>query len=116
MNRLKKNRGIARPWPFRVRQVGSGHSFALYRKFEASLHFSFLISKMRIRIPSSAKFIEGERDMTLENASSSVESFVYAKEGFPGGSEVKNPSANAGDAGSIPESGRFPGEGNSNPL
>ena len=32
---------------------------------------------------------------------------------------VKNPPANAGDirdVGSIPESGRFPGEGNSNPL
>ena len=28
---------------------------------------------------------------------------------------VKNLSANAGNAGSIPESGRFPGEGNSNP-
>ena len=29
---------------------------------------------------------------------------------------VKNPLANAGDAGLIPESGRFPGEGNGNPL
>ena len=29
---------------------------------------------------------------------------------------VKNPLANAGDAGSIPGSGRFPGEGNGNPL
>ena len=29
---------------------------------------------------------------------------------------VKNPSANAGDVNSIPESGRFPGEGNGNPL
>ena len=27
---------------------------------------------------------------------------------------VKNPSANAGDMGSIPESGRSPGEGNGN--
>ena len=34
---------------------------------------------------------------------------------FPGGSVVKNP-ANAGDAGSIPGSGRSPGEGNGNPL
>ena len=36
-----------------------------------------------------------------------------------GGSVVKNPPANAGVAGdlsSIPESGRFPGEGNGNPL
>ena len=36
--------------------------------------------------------------------------------GFPGGSVVKNPPANAGDAGSMPGSGRSPGEGNGNPL
>ena len=39
--------------------------------------------------------------------------------GFPGGSVVKNPPANAGDlrdAGSIPGLGRSPGEGNCNPL
>ena len=29
---------------------------------------------------------------------------------------VKNPLANAGDVGLIPESGRSPGEGNGNPL
>ena len=34
--------------------------------------------------------------------------------GFPAGSAVKNPSANAGDAGLIPRSGRSPGEGNGN--
>ena len=36
--------------------------------------------------------------------------------GSPGSSEVKNPSANAGDTGSIPGSGRYLGEGNGNPL
>ena len=39
--------------------------------------------------------------------------------GFPGGSLVKNPPANAGDggdAGSIPGLGRSPGGGNGNPL
>ena len=35
---------------------------------------------------------------------------------FPGGSVVKNPPANAGDLGSIPGQGRFPQEGNGNPL
>ena len=34
----------------------------------------------------------------------------------PNGSEVKIPPANAGDLGSIPGSGRSPGEGNGNPL
>ena len=36
--------------------------------------------------------------------------------GFPDGSVVKNPPANGGDVGLIPESGRPPGGGNSNPL
>ena len=39
--------------------------------------------------------------------------------GFPGGSVVKNPPANAGDAGdvgSIPRSGRSPVRGNGNPF
>ena len=36
--------------------------------------------------------------------------------GFLGGSTVKNPPANAGDASSIPGSGRTPGEGNGNQL
>ena len=39
--------------------------------------------------------------------------------GFPGGSAVKNPCARAGDTGdlgSVPGSGRSPGEGNGNPF
>ena len=36
--------------------------------------------------------------------------------GFPGGTVVRNPTANVGDVGSIPGSGRSPGEGNSNLL
>ena len=35
---------------------------------------------------------------------------------FPGGSEVKASARNAGDLGSIPGSGKSPGEGNGNPL
>ena len=36
--------------------------------------------------------------------------------GFPGGLEGKASTCNVGDLGSIPESGRSPGEGNGNPL
>ena len=36
--------------------------------------------------------------------------------GLTSGSVVKNILANAGDEGSIPESGRSPGGGNGNPL
>ena len=41
---------------------------------------------------------------------------VKLKLGFPGGSEVKVSACNAGDLGSIPGSGRSPGEGNDNLL
>ena len=36
--------------------------------------------------------------------------------GFPGGSAGKESALSAGDLGSIPGSGSFPGEGNGNPL
>ena len=36
--------------------------------------------------------------------------------GFPGGLHGKESTCNVGDLGSIPGSGRFPGEGNGNPL
>ena len=36
--------------------------------------------------------------------------------GLPGGSEGKASACNVGDLGSIPGSGRYPGEGNANPL
>ena len=35
---------------------------------------------------------------------------------FPGGSDSKESACNAGKPGSIPGSGRSPGEGNGNPL
>ena len=38
------------------------------------------------------------------------------KQGFPGGSAIKNPPAKARDAGSIPGLGRSPGYGNGNPF
>ena len=37
-------------------------------------------------------------------------------QGFPGGSDGKESASNAGDWGSIPGSGRSPGEGNGYPL
>ena len=36
--------------------------------------------------------------------------------GFPGGSDSEEFACSAGDAGSIPGSGRSPGEGDGNPL
>ena len=45
-----------------------------------------------------------------------VEIITYEAMGFPGGSGDKESDCNAGDLGLIPGSGRFPGEGNGNPL
>ena len=36
--------------------------------------------------------------------------------GFPGGSDDKESACNAEDLGSVPGSGKFPGEGNDTPL
>ena len=41
---------------------------------------------------------------------------LYDNPWLPGGSEVKASACNAGDVGSIPGSGRSPGEGNGTPL
>ena len=53
-----------------------------------------------------------------DQASVSRKFGVHSEEqkGFPGGSVVKNLSANAGDANSIAGLGRSPGEGNGNPC
>ena len=42
-------------------------------------------------------------------------SFIHC-EGSPGGSAGKESACNAGDLGSVPVSGRCPGEGNGHPL
>ena len=49
-------------------------------------------------------------------ATSEIYGSLMWLQGFPGGSVVKNPPANAGDTDSIPGAGRSPGEGNGNPL
>ena len=61
--------------------------------------------------------LEGEV-LTTGSPGKSLETsdpFYEYIQGFPGGSVVKNPSASAGDVGSIPGLGRSPGEGNGNP-
>ena len=45
-----------------------------------------------------------------------ISKLLIYRMGFPGGSEGKASARNAGDLGSIPGSGRSPGEGNGNPL
>ena len=49
----------------------------------------------------------------LETFQKSSNNFIL---GFPDGSDSKESACNAGDPGSIPGSGRSPGEGNGKPL
>ena len=44
------------------------------------------------------------------------EEYLAHSRGFPGGSDGEESTCNVEDLGSIPGSGRFPGEGNGNPL
>ena len=45
-----------------------------------------------------------------------LRTFYYQAQDFPGGAEVKNLPANAGDSGSVSGSGRSPRGGNDKPL
>ena len=51
-----------------------------------------------------------------EQQGDSVIHIRSSSRGFPGGSDGKESTGNGGDLGSIPGSGRSPGEGNGNPL
>ena len=53
------------------------------------------------------------RDLVLM---ASLEEYYMVPLGFPGDSDGKESACNAGDPGSIPGLGRYPGEGNGNPL
>ena len=51
-----------------------------------------------------------------KNGLSSEVTFFQFYSYFPGGLDGKVSACNAGDLGSVPGSGRFPGGGNGNPL
>ena len=51
-----------------------------------------------------------------EARTGSFYTFSTKKQGFPGGSAVKNPPAIAGEVNLIPELGQSPREGNGNPF
>ena len=59
---------------------------------------------------------EESREKEMATHSSILGFPLWLSVGFPGGSEVKASTCNAGDPGSITGSGRVPGEGNGNPL
>ena len=68
------------------------------------------------------RLIKGQNNLKYQSEHSNVDfkmaccMFPVLGWGFPGGSDSKESACNVGDLGSIPGSGRSPGEGNGNPL
>ena len=63
---------------------------------------------------------QGVYDLTGSNQIGKIQRRINCnrnlKHRFPGGSDGKESACNTTDLGSIPGSGRYPGEGNGNPL
>jgi len=57
-----------------------------------------------------------EENEEQENKTMNRASLTFKYKGFPGGSDGKESTCNAGDLGSIPEPGRCPRGGNGNPF
>ena len=78
------------------------------------IYYVFYLSIVQFFSIPTRKFQESKNFVLLAHDESLV-----PRMGFPGGTVVKNPSANAedtGETGLIPVWGRSPGEGNGNPL
>ena len=94
--------------------------------WKSSVASSFLIRKVGMRkqlleplaLFSSLFYSCGSQDTGRQHIQSHTGNFPLSLifRGFPGGSVVKNPPANAGDMGLIPGSGRSTGGGNGNSL
>ena len=75
------------------------------------------------RLPSSVPIMSSNDNLTTcfwllqySNHCSSLSPLFCSFHRFPGGSDSKESTCNAGDPGLIPGSGLFPGEGHGNPL
>ena len=75
--------------------------------WEAELFHDYSISRAQF-ISHSFFFLKKGANICL--------ALIRGQVGIPGGSDGKESSCNAGDLGSIPGSGRSPGEGNGYPL
>ena len=86
-------------------------SYSIYHSlFDISLNIIFSRS---VHIAASGRI---SFFLCLSNILFYTHTHTHTHTGFPGGSVVKNLPANSADAGSIPGLGRYPEEGNGNPL
>ena len=82
-----------------------------------ALDLSSLLLAFTNRTGKGQFSLQFQRKAMTKNAltTAQLQSSHTLVKGFPGGSEVKASARNAGNLGSIPGSGRSPGEGNGNP-
>ena len=71
---------------------------------------------MYLVLPRFPQIFPGHRQALPEKLTLAKQEQLMSNRGFPGGSNGKESTCNAGDLGSIPASGRSPGEGHGNPL
>ena len=100
-------------WPGRVRsrhKVLSRWAFngRFLRLLTVSFLYRVLLLCFFLSMSLFVRIVSGVEEASL--------GFIMIRTGFPSGLVVKNQPANAGDADSIPGSGRSPGEGNGKPL
>ena len=81
-----------------------------YIKLELPIHFK---PEASISFSSPSHNSKVRESKPYKTTSRSYSDFAIC---FPGGSDGKGSAYNEGDPGSIPGSGRSPGEGNGNPL
>ena len=98
----------------------SVYSFLLYSAFPSSFLLSFLfffLSPFVLPSPLSSVCLSLKLNNIIYNISAHINPYAqYFIIWYPGGSDGKASAYNVGDPGSIPGSGRSPGEGNGNPL
>ena len=93
---------------------------AFSRKIKVALNKLTLFAQNSI-VPVGLMLVSDQDGISRMNYMRTSSGYVLVKRrlhlgGFPGGSDGKASVCNAGDPGSIPGWGRFPGEGNGNPL
>ena len=107
-------------WRARKASKEACGGFCLRASSRNHFNFKLLASRTEYIFVISSHQVRGIRLAQKVHSGLPVPSYETSQPntllGFLGGSMVRNPPANAGDAGLVPESGGFPGGGNGNPL
>ena len=114
-NRYKTQFSVAPPWgPL---ALWENETVSIPSRWQF-LHFAqcWLLNSLHSLSVTSWNILQDNKCLHQETLPAGLIVHWYLCSGFPGGAVVKNPPASAGDAGSIPGSGRSPGGGNGDPF